>query len=59
MPRLPWIDPENFNPGYLMRDMHLLPKAGDKPEWRHSQDYWNEKDVFPTIDLDDRAFVYG
>jgi cation diffusion facilitator CzcD-associated flavoprotein CzcO len=59
MPRLPWIDPENFNPGYLMRDMHLLPKAGDKPEWRHSQDYWNEKDVFPTIDLDDAAFVYG
>jgi len=59
MPRLPWIDPENFNPGYLMRDMHLLPKAGDKPEWRHSQDYWNEKDVFPTIDLDDKAFVYG
>jgi cation diffusion facilitator CzcD-associated flavoprotein CzcO len=30
---LPWIDPENFNPGYLMRGMHLLPKRGDKPEW--------------------------
>ncbi len=26
MPLLPWIDPENFNPGYLMRGMHLLPK---------------------------------
>ena len=24
-----WIDPENFNPGYLMRGMHLLPKRGD------------------------------
>jgi cation diffusion facilitator CzcD-associated flavoprotein CzcO len=54
----PWIDPENFNPGYLMRGMHLLPKAGDKPEWRHSQDYWREKDELPAIDLDDRAFVY-
>jgi len=59
MALLPWIDPENFNPGYLMRGMHLLPKRGDKPEWQHSQDYWTEKDQFPAIDLDDPAFVYG
>ena len=59
MPLHSWIDPENFNPGYLMRDMHLLPKRGDKPEWQHSQDYWAEKDEFPAIDLDDAAFVYG
>jgi cation diffusion facilitator CzcD-associated flavoprotein CzcO len=59
MPLLPWIDPENFNPGYLMRGMHLLPRRGDKPEWQHTQDYWNEKDVFPAIDLDDPAFVYA
>jgi len=58
MPLQSWIDPENFNPGYLMRDMHLLPRRGDKPEWRHSQDYWAEKDEFPAIDLDDAAFVY-
>jgi cation diffusion facilitator CzcD-associated flavoprotein CzcO len=55
---LPWIDPENFNPGYMMRGMHLLPKRGDKPEWQHSQDYWAEKDEFPAIDLNDPAFVY-
>lgn len=54
-----WIDPEDFNPGYLMRNMHLLPKAGDKPEWRHTQDYWTEKDLFPTLDLDDPAFRYS
>ena len=59
MPLLPWIDPENFNPGYMLRDMHLLPKRGDKPEWQHSQDYWSEKDQIPAIDLDDKAFVYG
>jgi cation diffusion facilitator CzcD-associated flavoprotein CzcO len=58
MPLLPWIDPENFNPGYLMRGMHLLPRRGDKPEWQHTQDYWAEKDEFPEIDLDDAAFVY-
>jgi cation diffusion facilitator CzcD-associated flavoprotein CzcO len=59
MALLPWIDPENFNPGYLMRGMHLLPKRGDKPEWQHTQDYWNEKDQFPAIALDDEVFVYG
>jgi cation diffusion facilitator CzcD-associated flavoprotein CzcO len=59
MPILPWIDPENFNPGYLMRGMALLPKRGDKPEWQHTQNYWAEKDLFPQIDLDDPIFVYG
>jgi cation diffusion facilitator CzcD-associated flavoprotein CzcO len=59
MPLLSWIDPDNFNPGYMMRNMHLLPKRGDKPEWQHSQDYWAEKDQIPAIDLDDKAFVYG
>jgi cation diffusion facilitator CzcD-associated flavoprotein CzcO len=59
MPLLSWIDPENFNPGYLMRDMHLLPKRGDKPEWQHTQDYWAEKDIFPAIDLDEATFKYS
>ncbi|HTV30622.1 MAG TPA: NAD(P)/FAD-dependent oxidoreductase, partial [Xanthobacteraceae bacterium] len=58
MPILPWIDPENFNPGYLMRSMHLLPKRGDKPEWQHTQDYWTEKKAFPKIDLDGKEFRY-
>lgn len=58
MPLSTWIDPENFNPGYLMRGMHLLPRRGDKPEWQHSQDYWREKDELPLIDMDDPAFVY-
>lgn len=58
MKLLPWIDAENFNPGYILRGMHLLPRRGDKPEWQHTQDYWAEKDVFPGIDLDDAAFVY-
>jgi len=53
-----WMDPENFNPGYLMRGMHLLPKRGDKPEWQHTQDYWLEKSHLPAINLDDAAFVY-
>ena len=54
----PWIDPENFNPGYLMRGMHLLPKKGDKPQWQHTQDYWAERNEIPKIDLDGPEFVY-
>jgi cation diffusion facilitator CzcD-associated flavoprotein CzcO len=58
MPILDWMDPENFNPGYLMRGMHLLPKRGDKPEWQHTQNYWVEKDSLPAADLDDGCLVY-
>jgi len=58
MPLLPWVDPENFNPGYLMRGMHLLPRRGAKREWQHTQDYWGEKGEFAAIDLDDPVFVY-
>ena len=58
MELLPWIDGETFSPGYLMRDVALLPKRGDKPEWEHSQDYWWEKDALPKVDLTDPLFLY-
>jgi cation diffusion facilitator CzcD-associated flavoprotein CzcO len=59
MPLLDWMDSKNFNPGYLMRAMHLLPRRGDKPEWQHTQDYWRECKDIPAIDLDAKEFVYG
>ncbi len=58
MPLLPWISPEDFNPNYLMRSMHLMPRRGDKPEWAHTQDYWRERKDLPTVDLDGPEFVY-
>lgn len=58
-PLTPWIEDDNFNPGYLMRDIDKLPKRiGDRPEWRHSQDYWMEAEDIPSIDLDGPEFVY-
>ncbi|MCP5265898.1 MAG: NAD(P)/FAD-dependent oxidoreductase [Burkholderiaceae bacterium] len=54
----PWVDPEDFNPGYLVRGMHLLPKQGDHEPWRHTQDYWSEKDDLPKVDLDDGALRF-
>ncbi len=58
MPILSWIDPDNFNPNYLMRSMHLLPMRGDKPEWMHTQDYWTERESLPAADLDDGCLRY-
>ncbi len=55
----PWISPDNFNPGYLNRSMHLLPKCGEKAPWQNNQDYWSEKDEFASIDLTETALVYG
>ena len=59
MERQPWIDASNFNPNYLMRSLHLMPKRGTKPQWQHNQDYWSEKDDFPKIDLEAPEFIYS
>jgi len=55
----PWIDPEEFNPGYIQRRGHLMPKRGDHEPWTFSPDYYTEKDKMPAIDLDEEALVYA
>jgi len=55
----PWAPPEGFSSGYLMRQQHLMPKTGDKPEWQNTQDYATEKVMLPAVDLDDAILVYG
>jgi len=58
-PLLPWIEEDNFSPNYLMRDIDKLPKRlGERPEWRHTQDYWQEAEDIPAIDLDGAEFAY-
>lgn len=58
MPALPFIDDHNFNAGYLMRQMHILPKQGDRQPWIFSQDYYTEKDEILGADLDDGTLIY-
>lgn len=53
-----FVGDDNFNPNYVKRGLHLLPKGGAKPEWQHSQDYWSDKNAFPAIDLNGAEFVY-
>lgn len=54
----PFIDPENFNPGYVMRSINYLPKQGDKAPWVFQHDYFAEKDELPAAPLDDGVLVY-
>jgi cation diffusion facilitator CzcD-associated flavoprotein CzcO len=58
MPARPFIDPEDFNAGYLMRSLHLLPRQGDREPWMYMQNYYAEKDDLPVCDLEDGALVY-
>lgn len=55
----PFIESENFNPGYVTRSVHLMPKQGDREPWVFSQDYFTEKDTIPGADLEDGALVYA
>ncbi len=54
----PWVDPANFNPGYLARSIDLMPKQGDHEPWLGLQEHSVEKDDLPAADLDDGALVY-
>jgi cation diffusion facilitator CzcD-associated flavoprotein CzcO len=58
MPLGPWISPQDFNPGYLLRSGDQMPHQGDHDPWRFSQDYWTEKDTLPQADLEDGSLRY-
>lgn len=54
----PWISPDNFNPGYLARGVHLFPKQGENEPWRHDQDFIRDARELPVADLDDGALLF-
>ena len=58
MPLRPWADPENFNPGYVMRSQHILFKQGDREPWTHLLEHEQERESLPAADLDDGTLVY-
>ncbi len=59
MTRIPWIDPEEFNPGYLRRALALLPSQGDRDPWRHAVSYEIERTTLPKVDWDDGSLIFG
>jgi monooxygenase len=54
----PWADPENFNPGYVMRSQHILYKQGDREPWTHLLEHDQEREILPKADLDDGTLAY-
>jgi cation diffusion facilitator CzcD-associated flavoprotein CzcO len=54
----PWIEPEEFNPGYMQRGLHLLPNQGDREPWVLNANYFVEKDELPAANLDDGSLLY-
>jgi cation diffusion facilitator CzcD-associated flavoprotein CzcO len=55
----PWVEADNFNPGYLQRGLHLLPRQGSHQPWLHRQDYALDKEELQRADLDDGTLVYA
>ena len=53
-----WFDTEDFNPGYVMRGVHLLPKQGDRAPWQNTQNYYYDREDLPKADLDDGTLVF-
>ena len=53
-----WVEPDNFNPGYLTRSMHKMPKQGPAAPWRLEHDYLLESATLPAADLDDGTLTY-
>lgn len=53
-----WVEPDNFNPGYLTRSMHKMPRQGPEAPWRLEHDYLVEQRTLAAADLDDGSLQY-
>ncbi|WP_326539189.1 flavin-containing monooxygenase [Pseudorhodoferax sp.] len=58
MPRLPWMDPQNFNAGYILRAQHRMFRQGDRDPWQHNLEYQDERNLLPAVRADDSALAY-
>ncbi len=58
MGRKPWSDPENFNPGYVMRSQHVMFGQGDREPWTHMHEHAQEAQSLPAADLDDGTLLF-
>jgi cation diffusion facilitator CzcD-associated flavoprotein CzcO len=53
MPLLPWSNPDNFNPGYVMRSQDKMFKQGDREPWTHMHEHDHDRVALPAADVDD------
>ena len=58
MTRRPWSDPDNFNPGYVLRSQHVMFGQGDREPWTHMHEHAHEAQSLPAADLDDGSLTF-
>jgi len=59
MPLRPWTDPDDFNPGYLLRSIDKVPRQGDRMPWRGTDiGYFEEAEILPATDFSDGALAF-
>ncbi len=58
MPLRPFIDPDNFDAGYVMRSLAILPKQGNAEPWVLTQDYFSDRETLPAADFDDGTLQF-
>jgi cation diffusion facilitator CzcD-associated flavoprotein CzcO len=60
MPLRPWTDPDDFNPGYLLRSVHRVPRQGDRMPWRGTDvGYFDEREILPAADFGDGTLTFS
>jgi cation diffusion facilitator CzcD-associated flavoprotein CzcO len=52
----PWIT--GFNPGYISRSMHRMPKQGDRAPWLNPQNYGKDRQMFLKDPVDDGVMQF-
>ncbi|CAB5716071.1 FAD-containing monooxygenase EthA [Delftia tsuruhatensis] len=58
MQRLPWVDGDNFNAGYVMRAQAAMYGQGDRHPWRHDLEHAEERVALPAASPQDEALAY-
>jgi hypothetical protein len=43
----------------MLRTLHLMPKQTDHQPWKRETDYWTERELLPTADLNDGALQFS
>jgi len=59
MTLLPWVNPDDFNPGYMNRSVHLFSKQGSRDPWRNGLTYELEKETLPVADFADGSLLFS
>jgi cation diffusion facilitator CzcD-associated flavoprotein CzcO len=49
---------EGFSSGYIQRQLHLLPKQGDRHPWINSQNYYQDKKILRHGAINDGVLIF-